>query len=226
MRGFRISSLIGAVTLAVTFGAAAPRADTTQRPIQDWITPNLSAGSIYWYDGDHPQTGAIFIDYFGSNNAAYSLNLGTSIDGTVVEIAQPDGTAQVHVVMHTQNTLTWAYSEGLTALIFGHAPVQVKHGSDPALGETLVTVDFMNSAPGAPLPSLFNLSFLASPNYKLQKLSIVANATGTLRSAFGVPDGTPGAAHTTQRGLFNVPGQSNNGNDAFPAEKVDIHEIR
>jgi hypothetical protein len=226
MRGFRISRLIGTVTLAFTFGAAAPSADTTKRPIQDWITPNLSGGSIFWFDGDQPQTGDILFDYFGSNNAAFSLNLGTSIDGTVTEIAQPDGTAQVHVVMHTQNALSWAFSEGFKALIFGHTPSQVKSGLDPALADTLVTVDFINSAPGAPLPSLFRLFFVPSPHYTIQKMSLVASATGTLRSAFGVPDGTPGVAHTTQRGLFNVPGLPNNGQTTFPAEKVDIHEIR
>jgi hypothetical protein len=128
--------------------------------------------------------------------------------------------------MHTQNALSWAYSEGFKALIFGHVPAQVKGGLDPALAETLVTVDFTNSAPGAPLPSLYALSFAPSPNYKFEKLSIVGNATGTLRTAFGVPDGTPGVAHTTQRGLYDVPGQANNGHDLFPAEKVDIHEIQ
>lgn len=214
-----------AVTAATLMCAAVASAQTTKRPIQDWITPNLSACGVYWYDSGNPVSPYITFDYFGSANAAYSLNLGTTIKGTVTETALKDGTAKVHVVMQSTNVLAWAYSIGFGPLIFGHTPGQVQGGADAALGSTLLTVDFNNSAPGAPLPSLCALSFTPSASYQLNRVGLTANAQGTLRAAVGVPDGTPGVAHTTQRGLYQVPGMYINGHDVFPAEKVDIHPL-
>jgi len=74
-----------------------------------------------------------------------------------------------------------------------------------------------------PLPSLARLSFFPSPDYTLNKLSLVASASGPLRAAYGVPNGTPGRLQLTQRGLYDVSGLSNNGQDnAFPAEHINI----
>ncbi len=221
-----VRTLVVVASLLVLGPALTASAQTTQRPIQDWLSPNIGAGDIYWFNSADLAAGLIFFDYFGKYNALYSLHEATEITGTVTERTLKNGRAAVHVVMHTTNAVTWADSEGFAALIFGHFPAQIKAGADAALGDTLLTVDFENSAPGAPLPSLFALSFVPSANYTLDKLALVGNATGTLRAAFGLPDGTPAKAHTTQRGLYDVPGMQVNGHDVFPAETLDIHPIK
>jgi hypothetical protein len=84
-----------------------------------------------------------------------------------------------------------------------------------------MTVDFINTAPGAAMPNIIQLTFNPHPGQVLEKLLFVVNADGTLRAAFGVPDGTPGSAHTTQRGLFTVPGEGIPA-DRFPTERVEF----
>ena len=54
----------------------------------------------------------------------------------------------------------------------------------------------------------------------LDMLTFEAHAEGTLREAFGVPDGTPGRAQTTQIGLF--PPGSGATADAYPAEHITL----
>jgi hypothetical protein len=210
--------LVAAAAVGIlALSPATAEAQATQRPIQDFVTPNLTGGDWSWYE---PATNKyMYIDYFGRNNAAYNLNLGTTVDGTVTERPLRDGTAHVHVVMHAANALSYGWDASLPApfanqLVFGHTVAQVLGGDDAGLGDVILTVDFINSAPGAPLPNI-----TAVP---LEKISMVVTADGTLRAAFGVPDGTPGMAHTTQRGLYTAPGLPNNGQDYFPAEHVDF----
>ena len=147
--------------------------------------------------------------------------MGSSFEGQVTERARKDGRADVHVVFHARNVLAWAIdtSNG-NAIVFGHTGAQVSGGADAALADVLLTMDFINTAPGAPIPSLYALSFIPSPNYTLNKMSVVANASGTFRAAYGVADGTPGKMRTTQRGLFDVKGIDKTHPDQYPAEKV------
>jgi hypothetical protein len=84
-----------------------------------------------------------------------------------------------------------------------------------------LTVDFINTAPGAPLPNFRTLVFNPGQGQELQKITFISTAKGPLRAAFDVPTGTPGMAHTTQRGLFDVPGQGNGVDDNFPAEHIE-----
>src|SRR5262249_28334551 len=97
---------------------------------------------------------------------------------------------------------------------------EVKAGMDASLGSSTLTVDFINTAPGADLP---DITALNAPGQVLNKLSFNAKATGTLRAAFGVPDGTPGMARTNQRGLYGVRGKPPN--DVFPVEFVRAYPI-
>jgi hypothetical protein len=223
MRFVRCCVRLPLVALLLLAPAAAASAQTSKRPIMDFVTPSMAFGDVYWYDQEVSGGPLIFFDYFGRDNAIFGLGLPTWIDGTITETRQRDGRASVHVVMHSSDVITWAYQG---PLIFGHTPSQVKLGADAALGDVTLTVDFINKAPGAPLPSFWQLMFVPSVNYQLVRIGLTANADGTLRAAFGVPEGTPGKAHTTQRGLYAVQGILVNGDDVYPAEKVDVHAVQ
>jgi hypothetical protein len=201
----------------VPFSAATSVAATTQRPIQQFVAAQTS--QLFWFD---PETGnSIFTDYSGRNDSLFQLGLGTTTDGTITERALPDGRARVHVVLHTRNAFTTGGFNFSSTGIFGHTIGQVLAGADAALGDSLLTVDFINTAPGAAMPNLISLIFNPQPGQVVEKLLFVVNADGTLRAAFGVPDGTPGSAHTTQRGLFTVPGEGIPA-DRFPSERVEF----
>lgn len=150
---------------------------------------------------------------------------GTTITGSVSENALPDGGAQVRVVLHSANALT----RGLNAngqVIFGYSRGEVARGATPVLGDVQVQVAFRNTSPGAPLPDLAQLMDCPEPGQSLEVLSLRARASGPLRAAFGVPEGTPGRLEVTQTGLIGTSGIANPrsavGRDAFPAEHVNI----
>jgi hypothetical protein len=200
----------------VAFSAATSfAAGTTQRSIQQFVAAQTS--QLFWFD---PETGnSIFTDYSGRNDSQFQLGLGTTTDGTITERALPDGRARIHVVLHTRNAFITGGFNFNAAGVFGHSVGQVLGGADAALGDSLLTVDFINTAPGAAMPNLISLIFNPQPGQVVEKLLFVVNADGTFRAAFGVPDGTPGTAHTTQRGLFTVPGEGIPA-DRFPTERV------
>ena len=198
---------------SMVFGQA-----TIHRPIEDFI--NKQVNQTGWQD---PETGNfIFVDYLGRINNTLSLSLDTTVTGSVTEHPLADGRARVLVQLKTDNALTYVAYTGL-GVVFGHVPNDVKLGKDAGLASSSLTVDFINTAPGAPLPNLIDLVFAPSSGQFLNKLSFVANATGTMRAAFGVPEGTPGKAHTTQEGLYGVPGKPPS--DVFPTEYVRAYPV-
>jgi len=172
----------------------------------------------------------VLVDYAGLADFLVGGAFGTTLDGSVNEVPLADGRARVSVLLHTRNALTWASHFSDTdfpgPVVFGHRLDDVMLGADPALGESLLQVTFKNSAPGAPLPDLIQLHFCPGEGQELEVLSFRARANGTLRAAFGVPDGSPGRLETVQTGLFKVSGVANSNSrvalDAFPAEKVLI----
>ncbi len=190
-------------TVLVAFSAARSFA-ATQRPIQQFVAAQTS--QLFWFD---PETGnSVFLDYAGRTNSQFQLGLGTTTDGTITERALPDGRARVHVVLHTRNAFTTGGFKLSSIGVFGHTVGQVLLGADAALGDSVMTVDFINTAPGAAMPNLIQLSFNPQPGQVLEKLLFVVNADGTL-------------AHTTQRGLFTVPGEGIPA-DRYPTESVEF----
>jgi hypothetical protein len=188
---------------------------TIQRPIKDFIDAQI--GFYSWND---PETGNIFtLDYLGRWNDTFALSLGTTLTGTVTEQPLADGRARVRVDLRTENALTYVTYPGL-GVVFGHSLGDVSAGKEAGLGSSTLTVDFINTAPGAPLP---DITAFNAPGRVLNKLSFNAKATGTLRASYGVPDGTPGMARTNQRGLFGVPGMPTN--DVYPVEFVRAYPI-
>src|SRR5215467_9688011 len=96
-------------------------------------------------------TSAAF-DYAGLADAALGGRLGTTIQGSINEIPQADGSAIVKVVLHTQNAMAFAV-EGFDftgPLIFGHRVAEIMNGAKASVGSCTLRVVFRSPAPGAP----------------------------------------------------------------------------
>ena len=179
----------------------------------------------------------IQVDYSGLANKWIVDNggksLGTETEGTIIERPLPDGRAEVTVLLHTRNALTWvsvyqpAIDPPLGDWLFGHSAEDVLGGADPALGESILKWVFINDAPGAKLPDLF-VEIVPLPPAPVPHQTIMllmeASALGTLREAFGVPEGTPGRAQTTQTGLFQTTGKGATA-DGYPAEHIKLQVV-
>jgi len=172
----------------------------------------------FWAD---PKTGITAgIDLLGQLDPG---DFGTTVDGSVSESVLPNGLADVKVVMHVSNALTRAFDADFEP-VFGYDVGEVLDGAEPTLGDALVQVTFRNTAPGAALPDFSQLLICPVPGQALERISVRARASGPLRAAFGVPEGTPGQLEVTQTGLIGtsaiVNPHSRVAVDAFPAEKV------
>jgi hypothetical protein len=166
------------------------------------------------------------VDYAGIENNFVGGAFGTQIDGTITERPLADGRSEVSVRLHTRNALVWvtACDFATGPLLFGHRVSDVLSGADAALGDSFLQVVFFNTAPGAPLPDLEQLIFAPEPGQEFRLISLRAQANGTLRPDFGVPDGTPGRATVSQTGLFMTQFKGATG-DAFPAERINLQVV-
>jgi len=166
----------------------------------------------FWVD---PKTGfTAQIDTLGQGG-----DFGTTVDGSVSESARPDGFAEVKVVLHSGNAPMRARDVDRKPL-FGYGR------PEPTLGDAVAQIKFTNTAPGAPLPDINQLFSCAEPGQALETFSIRARASGPLREAFGLPEGSPGRLEVTQTGLLGtaalVDPHSRLAVDAYPAEHVII----
>ena len=172
----------------------------------------------------------VLVDYAGlADDHAFGTTFGTTMDGHITELPLSNGRAQVALLLHTQNAFTWASAPSLSSfpgpILFGHELADVLTGADAALGDSLLQLSFMNTAPGAPLPDLIQLIFCPLEGQRRDVQSFRTSANGSLRAAFGVADGTPGRCEVVQRGLIDVSSIANDFSavlDAFPAEKITI----
>jgi hypothetical protein len=172
---------------------------------------------LFWSD---PKTGfTALIDTLGDLDAAGDA--GAIVDGSVSESARPDGLAEVKVVLHSSNAQIRAFDADFTPL-FGY---NARSGV-PTRGDALAQIKFSNTAPGAPLPDINQVLSCPVPGQALEVISIRARASGPLREAFGVPEGSPGRLEVTQNGLIETSALVNPHSrlavDAFPAEHVII----
>lgn len=214
-----------------TNGPAVVRADqvaalgATQRDIMEFV--NAQSNVFGWTAPVQP-TGArgdnlfMLCDYAGIRAkqilAGGGPDLGTTFSGTVTEQPLSDGTAEVHVVLHTDNAFTIGRDLITGVVYFGNAVPQVIAGGDVAIGSCDFDLTFVNSAPGAPLPDLITTPLT------FKSLMFRGSSTGSLRAAFGVPDGTPGRGHVVQNGLFNASGNGATA-DGFPAELITLKVV-
>jgi hypothetical protein len=219
----KLPFLLGFATTMFIGGWSEVRADSgvSTRPLNDWLVAQTS--EFGWSDPYTSPLAFIFVDYAG--RWANFLGLDTTVEGTVKERVQRDGTTLVSVQVHLTDALCYGLVGG--QLVFGHTIPQLH--ADPALDAGLATCNFKldfisNLPPGSPLPSL-----TAIPNSRLVKLQITAEAIGTFRAASGYPEGTPATAQVTEVGLYSVPskgaGAPGTRNDYFPAEHVHFEPI-
>lgn len=191
------------------------------RPLNDWLVAQTA--EFGWSDPYTSPLAFIFVDYAG--RWAHFLGLDTTVEGTVKERVQRDGTTLVSVQLHVTDAVCYGAVGG--RLVFGHTMGQLH--ANPALDAALATCDFKLDfisplPPGSPLPSL-----TAIPDSRLVKLQITAEAIGTFRAASGYPEGTPATAQVTEVGLYSVPSKGDGAvgtrNDYFPAEHVHFEAL-
>ena len=185
--------------------------------------------------GDPANGRVASVDYAGladewiNSESGGAISFGTEMRGTVTERPMADGRARVHVTLHTTNALTWVAADGdfNGTLLFGHrAPDVLGGGQEPALGSSFLHIDFINTAPGAPLPDMLQIAAFPEPGQEFFSFILMfhSNAAGELRAAFGVPEGTPGQAIVAQAGLFMTPFIGQGVQDGFPVERIELLE--
>jgi len=226
-----IATLIGLVLVFVAIAPSSPAlavqgGSGNQRPLSDWLSQQGTTSVFFppvpdlvgWANGNDPPIQPprfALADYAGVFNAYIkgqnpSIDLGTTVSGTVTERPLADGRALVHVNVHTTRALTWVYDISASfpgELILGSSVEDVLAGHTPALGETHLDVIFTNTEPGAALPNLvqalgnlcFDPLFNCPPaGVEVVSLRFSAQVTGELHAAFGVPEGTLGRFMTSQ----------------------------
>jgi hypothetical protein len=206
-----------AVVMAAVLLAPLARAQTTQRPISDFLEaqgtfcfPNGSGGCLSFVPpvpnfvgwGDQAGNMAVSVDYAGLANACFGNAFGTTMSGSITERTQADGRAEDTVLLFTQNALTWVvqpedFVKG--SVVFGHgwntnSPVCTLNGAPPALGKSFLHIKFTNTAPRAPLPDLMQLLFSPASGQGLVEYTFQANASGPLAN------GAPGMVTVVQTG--------------------------
>jgi hypothetical protein len=244
-------------SLVVSFfalGILAPGAygQTTTRPIEDFVDNQgtyciddgmggcfLFVPPIENFFGQSDPSNSLVssVDYAGladewiqgpgGEAGGCGMSFGTTFSGQIKEQALEDGRAAVHVVLHTDNALTWV-TDGFdfnNPLLFGSRADDVCNGAEPALGSITMIIKFINSAPGAAMPDLLQLAIEPVDGQEFASfLATRARAKGPLRPAFGVEDGTPGMFNTTQNGLLVNPSNApwNHPDDGFPVEQIRL----
>ncbi len=242
-------SWIGIMSVSTAAHAAASNSQggghaAVQRPISDFVnaqgSTNIFIPPLPDFVGwtDNPPNGCnstafASVDYAGlaarwlADNGGPSV--GTQVSGSVTERPLPDGRADVKVILHTTNALSWVIPFPVNDIatdptIFGdRATTLLANPSlQPALSESHLQVSFTNTAMGAPLPDV--VAFLlgtVQPGQSLEMLSFRSSGTGPLHASFGVPEGTPGRLTITQTGLLGHTFKGCVG-DAFPAEIINL----
>jgi hypothetical protein len=228
-----VAILLFAMTTAIGGQGAEPSVNI--RPIEDFLEAQgteangipAPLNSVAWAD---PKAELfIAVDYAGLVNqwieeqSGGVISLGTEIEGKIIERPLPDGRAVVTVLLHTKNAFTVVSSlyDPLGPPLFGYHAWDVADGAEPALGESFLKWVFINDALGVPLPDLCVELVPGPTTHEFIMLSLEAQAEGALREAFGVPDGTPGHAQTTQVGLYQPAEKS----PRYPAEHIKVKVV-
>jgi len=153
--------------------------------------------------------------------------IGTSYSGHIRERPMRDGRAEIQVILRTQNALTWVNEccdFATSPVLFGARSTEVIAGAEPTLGSCFMKWVFINQNIGDPMPDLMQLVFAPSPGQELISFEFNGEATGPLREAFGVPEGTPGKLIVTQTGLF-MTGFKGAVGDGFPVEHIILRAL-
>lgn len=218
---FSLLALVGApLALADDSAVASGSAAAVHRPIQEFVDAQGTyciddgAGGCFIFEpplpnflgqNDPVRDLAASVDYAGFAEEYLMANsgpsLGTKISGKVIEQPRSDGRAKVFVLLKTKNALTWVQggADFSGPLLFGNKVLDVMAGAEPALCNSTWKIEFINTAPGAPLPDLIQLLFAPEPGQELLAIHSTCNAKGTFHAAYGVPEGARGRATIEQK---------------------------
>lgn len=224
---------IFAVTISSIPVAAASEESVSHRPIEDLIVTQgtYNGNFLSWINNEYVVE--ISVDYAGLDNEAIIAgggdDLGTTITGTITEKQLADGTTLVRISLHTKNALTRAIDWDIGDYIFGSTVAEVLDGAHASLGDCKFDMTYITTAaPGSPMPDLLQMAYYGIPGYSIVNVNFVATSKGELNEAFGVEQGTPGMARTTQSANFNAPGMWNNHQNqpwTWPAGYVTVKVI-
>lgn len=214
------------ILILFLIGSTVALAQVSHRPVADFTSAQVNVTA--WNNSNNPlfigviDVGGVVNRFLVANNCGQP-DFGTTFSGDIIETALPDGTTQVHVVLHGRNAFMRAFLESDGTPVLGYTRFEVCFaGATPVLGDFLLTVDFINNqGVGGPLPDLINLLSAPEPGQVFQGILVNAAAQGPLRFLPGVPPGTPGFMKVLQRGPF-VRGKGVPGHDYFPAELVNV----
>jgi hypothetical protein len=225
-----------AFALGVCASGASAFADTTHRPISDFLatqgtfcvdpectlfvppTPNF----VGFTDTVHDL--GISFDYAGLSDVPLAGALGTSFDGTISERTVSDGSVIITVHLHTSNALVYVIpfdptssdnQFGNNPLLFGTRVTDVQAGAQPALGDCKMDLVFTNSAPGLPIPDFEQLLFAPAAGQAVLSVVFEGSASGHF------PDGSAGKVHVIERGILDN-GFHGAVADGFPAEFINF----
>lgn len=233
--------VLGCITLATIASAQT----TTTRDLRDFL--NAQGTSFPGYPG--PVAGFLgsgdlsvpprlmSVDYAGLVNRCWpDLHLPTGFSGTIIERPLRDQRAEVTVILHVQNALTWVALGDFASgpVLFGQrwstagvcGDIATSGLTDPVLGDYFMELVFINYAPGAPLPDLLQLFFAPNPGQEVRTMKVHAKAVGPLYNLPGIDDGTPGMASTQQVGLLYKYGTHGKpAIDGFTVERIDLKPV-
>lgn len=238
--------------LAPTGDPVGMVAKATQRPVSDFV--NAQGLTSYfvppvkdfmgWYMFGDSQNLLASVDYAGLTDQYLGGTLGTKITGSITERPLPDGRAYVSVNLHVRNTMMYIleYQTGDFAtdpLLFGNRGQDVANGMKPAIGDAHFEAEFINTAPGAPLPDFMWAQFgYFYPSFSLlpsgypwpyfEPVCVRCNITadGPLHAAAGLgPYGTPGRGRMIQVNLRPFAQQQGTRGDLWPIEVIDYKKL-
>lgn len=239
----RLAPLVGVTFwLFVSATVVLAQGPAVQRPIEEfvaaqgthcigeepdcWLIIEPLPNFVGWFS--YSPDRAASVDYAGLVDAYWGKPFGTTMSGSVTERPLPDGRAEVNVRLHTENALTWVAAGGdfNNPLLFGQRYTEAPDDwAGAALGESLLQIRFINTAVGAPLPDLIQLFFFAEEGQEVLFVSFKARADGTLREAYGVPDGTPGRVQVNQTGLYMTHSAQAPDGYLWPVELINLQVV-
>ena len=228
-----LTRLLAAAVLALACaplahaGAAAGGDITISRiPFSDWLAAQFTNTTFTIFDGRvsskpfSPLSNQGLVDYGNVQAASNHLSFGFTASGTVKLTTYADGTGEVRLDESFSNALSWA-NNSVNQRIFGYSPAELiaNPGDVPALSTGHMQLVY--TVPEAAHPELNVSNVLFFGGGTLTQLKFTSTATGALRAAFGVPEGTPGMLKEENVGLLNTGGGGATA-DGFPVEHVDV----
>lgn len=233
----RAFAALAAVAMGLQFVSSTASAQVIRRSIDEFVAAQgtycIDDGEggcflfvppvenfLGWFD---PRGLGISVDYAGLADDYLEGDLGTSFEGTVTERPLRGGGCLVRVMLHTRDALTWVIPWdpedenpfGDNDLLFGARVTDIEDGAEPALGDSLLILEYIAPECGLPLLDLIELAFFTPEGYELRSVKFIASADGLLA------DGTPGRVHVTQVGLFHT-GFHGAVADGFPVERITL----